>query len=120
MRAGLAAAAVTAVLATAPAVQAQPPPVIPAPRAAIYEMETLTTGMLAPGILKQIEPLHSLQAIETLLKDNYIPFGWAHRQVSAATLPPAMVAQLDALPPHEVFVVRQGDGALIAVILSKH
>ena len=30
------------------------------------------------------------------------------------------LATSDALPPREVFVTKQGDGALIAVILSKH
>jgi len=122
MRAGLiAAAAFVALFGAATAALAQPPPAAPtAPRAPIYEMETLTTAVLPPGVLKQIEPLKTLPAIEALLKENYIPFGWAHRQVSASAMAPALVAKLDSLPPHEVFAVKQGDGALIAVILSKH
>ena len=112
--------ALVTLLGTASTVFAQPPPVVPLPAASTtYEMETLTTGPLAPGVLKQIEPLHTLQAVESLLKENYIPFAWAHRQVSAASLPPQFVSQLDALPPREVFVVRQGEGAVAGVILSK-
>ena len=114
----VAAVAVIALIGAAPAARAQPAPA--APRAAIYEMDTLTTGPLAPGVLKQMEPLHTLQAVEDLLKENYIPFGWAHRQVSAAAMAPALVARLDSLPPREVFVTKQGEGVLIAVILSKH
>lgn len=126
MRRALAAAiAFVALVGAAPASRGQPPPVIPLPapaqaRGAVYEMDTLSTGALPPGVLKQMQPLHTLDAIEALLKENYIPFGWAHRQVSTATMPPGLVAQLDALPPREVFVTKQGDGALIAVILSKH
>ena len=112
--------ALAALLGPASATFAQPPPVVPLPAASTtYEMETLTTGPLSPGVLKQMEPLHTLQAVESLLKENYIPFAWAHRQVSAASLPPKFVSQLDALPPHEVFVVRQGEGAVAGVILSK-
>ena len=125
MRRVLAAAIFVALIAAAPASRGQPPPVMPLPaptqvRGAVYEMDTLSTGALSPGVLKQMQPLHTLDAIEALLKENYIPFGWAHRQVSVATIPPGLAAQLDALPPREVFVTKQGDGTLIAVILSKH
>ena len=128
MRRALTAAIIfVALIGAAPASRGQPPPVKPLPaptqgqgRSPVYEMDTLSTGALPPGVLKQMQPLHTLDAIEALLKENYIPFGWAHRQVSAATIPPGLVAQLDALPPREVFVTKQGEGALIAVILSKH
>lgn len=114
-----------ALMGAAPASRGQPPPVMPLPaptqaRSPVYEMDTLSTGALPPGVLKQMEPLHTLDAIEALLKENYIPFAWAHRQLNTATMPPEIFKRLDALPPREVFVTKQGDGALIAVILSKH
>lgn len=128
-RGPIGAIAFTALLAGASAGHAQPPPVIPLPQTArppsapvsgtIYEMDTLTTGTLSPAVVKQIEPLHSLVAVEALLKENYVAFAWAHRRVLASSLAPALTAQLDALPPQEVFVVRQGEAVLIGVILSK-
>ena len=86
----------------------------------IYDMETLRTGALPPEFLKQLGPLHSLPAIEDLLKANRIEFAWARKQVSSGTLPATFVSAIDALPPHEVFVVSQGDkGVLIGVVIAK-
>jgi hypothetical protein len=86
----------------------------------IYDMETLRTGPLPAEFIKQLEPLHTLQAVEDLLKANRIAFAWGRGQVSSGTLPAAMVKEIDALPPHEVFVTPQGDkGWLVGVIVDR-
>jgi hypothetical protein len=85
----------------------------------IYDMETLRTGPLPQEFLKTLEPLHTLQAVEDLLKANRIAFAWSRAQVSSGTLPASFVNQLDALPPREVFVMPGPDGALIGVIIGR-
>ena len=85
-----------------------------------YEIETLRTGPLPPEFIKQFEPLHTLQAVEDLLKANRIAFAWSRGQVSSGTLPAAFAKALDGLPPREVFVTSQGDkGVLIGVVLDR-
>jgi hypothetical protein len=86
----------------------------------IYELETLQTGPLTPELLKKAGPIHSLPAIEELLKANLVPFAWSRRQVSARTLAPDLTRQMDVLPPHEVFMVREGQGWVFGVVLAKH
>jgi hypothetical protein len=106
-------------LATAAAAQSTPG-VVPTPLPVIYEMETLRTGPLPQEFLKQIEPLHSLAAVEDLLKANRIAFAWGHGDVSSGTMPAAFAKQIAALPPHEVFIVPQSKGLVINIILTKH
>ena len=83
-------------------------------------METLRTGPLPAEIVKQLGPLHSLQAVEDLLKANRIAFAWGRGQVSSGTLPAAFVKEIEALPPHEVFFAPQGDkGVVIGVVMDR-
>jgi hypothetical protein len=138
-QAGLAGIVILALAAAGPLASAQPKPgATPKPSAAakpsatpaptvetplhpvIYEMDTLRTGALPPDLLKQMEPIHSLQAIEDLLKANLIAFAWAHGQIGAGALPSELTKQIDTLPPHEVFMVKQGDGWLMGVVVAKH
>jgi hypothetical protein len=64
--------------------------------------------------------LHTLQAIEDLLKANRIAFAWGRGLVSSGTLPAGFVKALDALPPHEVFITPQGDkGWLIGAVMDR-
>ena len=108
-----------AFIGVSPVASAQPSPRVLTPlHPVIYEMDTLRTGPLTPELLKQLEPLHTLQAVEELLKANLMPFAWAHTQVSAGALPSQFTRQIDAMPPHEVFVVKQGEGWLIGVVLG--
>lgn len=100
---------------------AQPAPSLaPSPLAVTYEIETLRTGPLPPDIVKRMEPLHSLGAVENLLKENRVAFAWSYSQVSRTAMPAELVKQLDALPPHEVFVMPQSSGWTMGVVLSKH
>ncbi len=86
----------------------------------IYDLETLRTGPLPAEFLKRLEPLHTLQAIEDLLKANRIPFAWGRSLVSSGTLPAGFVKEIDAMPPHEVFVTSQGEkGWLIGVVMDR-
>jgi hypothetical protein len=114
--AGLVEAAPTQPSARPPAAGTQLLPGAPV----IYDMETLRTGPLPQEILKRLEPIHTLQAIEELLKANRIAFAWGRGQISSGTLPAEFVKQIDALPPHEVFVTPQADkGWLIGVIVDR-
>lgn len=99
---------------------AQPAPGVAAPlRPVVYEMETLRTGPLPPEFIKRLEPLHTLQAVEDLLKANRIAFGWNHADVSSATLPTTFTTRVDAMPPGEVFVVPQTNGWLMGVVRAR-
>ncbi len=124
-RAAIMALAVALATSAPVAALSQPPPAPPPAAAtpanpAVYEMETLRTGPLETALLKQMEPLHTLQAIEELLKANRIAFTWAYARVTAASLPPVLTSQIDALPPHEVFIIKQGTGWIMSAVLSKH
>jgi hypothetical protein len=113
---------VVALLAmAASAALAQPTPgVVPIPIPAIYDMETLRTGPLPQEFVKQLEPLHTLQAVEDFLKLNRVAFAWSRSQVRSTSLPPDFVRQIDALPPLEVFVTAQSNGGwLMGVVLAK-
>ncbi|HEX3366757.1 hypothetical protein [Phenylobacterium sp.] len=100
---------------------AQPTPgVVPIPIPAIYDMETLRTGPLPDEFVKQLGPLHTLPDVENFLKANRVAFAWSRSQVRSTGLPPDFVRQIDALPPHEVFVTAQGAGWLMGVVLAKH
>ena len=105
----------------ASAAAAQPTPgVVPIPIPAIYDMETLRTGPLPDEFVKQLGPLHTLQEVENFLKANRVAFAWSRNQVRSTSLPPDFVRQIDALPPHEVFVTAQSNGGwLMGAVLAK-
>jgi hypothetical protein len=119
MRGGFIATAMAAFalagLGGAPA-RAQPAP--PAERPMIYVMEQLVTGPVPPEVLKQMEPLHTLDDVEALLKANKIAFGWRQAEVNSSQIDPRVAQQIGALPPHEVFIAPQGQDWIISVILS--
>lgn len=114
-------AATVAAMAWAGVATAQPTPgVVPTPIPAIYDMETLRTGPLPDEFVKQLGPLHTLQEVESLLKANRVAFAWSRNQVRSTSLPPDFVRQIDALPPHEVFVTAQSNGGwLMGAVLAK-
>src|SRR4051795_7922964 len=82
LAAGVAGAAPTAPPRAPPAAAPQLVPGAPV----IYEMETLRTGPLPAEFIKKLEPLHTLQAVEDLLKANRIAFAWGRGQVSSGTM----------------------------------
>ena len=112
-RSGLVAALVLAMAGTTAIAQ----PAAPAP--AIYTIEQLRTGPLANELQQQMIPLHTLGAVEDLLKRNKVSFAWTVADVRVDTLPAEAFRQLSALPPKEVFVMPGSGGVLIGVILAK-
>jgi len=107
-------------LAAAPALAQPSGPGFTPLHPVIYEVETMQTGPLTPEILKKAGPIHSLQVMEDLLKANLVPFAWSRRQISAGALPADLTRQMDGLPPHEVFMFRQGQGWIFGVVLARH
>jgi hypothetical protein len=127
VRAGLTGAVLAAALAAASAAvaAAQAPPPPPAAgttplHAVIYEADILRTGPLAPELVQKLGPIHTLQGVEDLLKQNRIAFAWAHGEMKSGTMPADFAKQMDALPPGEVFVAQQGQGWVMGVITGKH
>jgi hypothetical protein len=129
MRAEVFAACATA-LAVASSAAAQAPtsqaPATQAPsggsalHTVVFETDTLRTGPIPNEIIQKMGPIHTLQGVEDLLKQNRIGFTWGHTEVDSANIPIDLAMQLNNLPPKEVFVLKQGDGWLIGVVLSKH
>jgi hypothetical protein len=110
-----------AAFALATAAHAQPPPVIPLPApgsSTIYVAEELLTGPLPSEVIAKMGPLHTLAAIEDLLKAGRIPFSWRVGEISTDKIPPELTRQIAVLPRGEPFILPQGGAVLIAVILS--
>jgi hypothetical protein len=101
----------------APAHGAQAPAHAPG-RSTTYIAEEIATGPLPHEILQKMEPLHTLVAVENLLKANRIPFAWRIGEIATAKMPPELAAVIAKLPPGEVFIIPQQNAILIAVILS--
>lgn len=89
------------------------------PAPVVYTIEQLRTGPLASELQQQMIPLHTLSAVEDLLKKNRITFGWTIADLRVDTLPPEAAQQLAALPPKEVFVMPGANGVLIGVIIAQ-
>jgi hypothetical protein len=109
-----------AILAATGALAAAPPPTsaTPPPGATIYLMDQIATGPLPPEVLKAMEPLHTLDAVEALLKSKKIAFAWREAEVSSAVIDPRVVDQVASLPAGEVLVAPQGEGWIMSVVLS--
>jgi hypothetical protein len=90
----------------------------PAPPPTIYLMDQLVTGPVPGPVLQQMEPLHTLDAVEALLKANKIEFVWREVEITSTQIAPEVLRQLAAVPPHEVFIGPQGQGWIMSVILS--
>jgi hypothetical protein len=119
-RSGLVAALLAALVAAAAsgagtAAMAQ----APAKAAITYTIEQLRTGPLTPEIQQQMVPMHTLAAVEALLKANKIAFAWIIGDVSSDSLPPETASQIAALPPKEVFVAPSANGFVIGVIIGQ-
>jgi hypothetical protein len=89
------------------------------PAPVVYTVEQLRTGPIAPEVQQQMMPLHTLAAIENLLKANGISFAWTIADVRTDTLPPQIAQTLAALPPKEVFVIPGAGGVIIGVIIAR-
>ncbi len=106
-------------LALATPAAAQGPGFGPARPAMIYSVEQIVSPRLSPVLLEKLKPIHTLGEVEDLLKANAIPFTWRRTEVDNSTMPPAVVAQIETLPPGEVFVLPQGESLVYNVILAR-
>jgi hypothetical protein len=96
-------------------------PVAPAGPATIYRMQVIGVRQpLTPELAKQLEPFHTLDEIEALLKANRISFVWGDAEVRSTEIPPQILSQLAKLPPHEPFIAPEGQGWIASVILEQH
>jgi peptidyl-prolyl cis-trans isomerase C len=66
-----------------------------------------------PTFLKRLEPLKTMEQIETLLKSENIPYERAAGTVDALSADPKVIDQILKLPPNEVFVIPGGSGLLV-------
>lgn len=85
----------------------------------LLRIEQLVTGKLPDGAIDEIRPLKTLQEVEIWLKAKELPFAWRRGDVDSSKIPPGVMAQLDKLPPGEVFVLPQGERMTFNVILSE-
>lgn len=70
------------------------------------------------GIFDALKDAHSMDAVAALLSERNIKFERGAAGMDSATVPPANLAQITALPPGEPFVVPSPDGktAIVSVI----
>lgn len=85
----------------------------------IYTFEQLLVAQVSPELRAALIPLHSLGDVEEVLKVRGLSFGWRRVEVNSAGMQPDFARKLAALPPHEVFIVPQGQGAVIATIVQQ-
>jgi EpsD family peptidyl-prolyl cis-trans isomerase len=62
-----------------------------------------------PNVIKGLQPLKTLEAVEALMTANKIPFRTGRNEIDALTVDPNVVAQIVKLPPGEVFIVPSGN-----------
>jgi len=96
-------------------------PTQPAEPVTIFRMQQIGVGQpLTPELARQLEPVHTLDEVEALLKAARIPFVWRDTEISSTQLAPQILLQLAKLPPHEPFIAPQGEGVIISVIVEQH
>jgi len=79
----------------------------------------LRTRTLPPEVTQKLAPLHTLDDVEAVLKDNFVSFAWSRGEVSSDTMNPQLLQQFNALPAKEVFVLPQADGIVIGQIVGR-
>ncbi|MDO6414826.1 hypothetical protein Q4F19_10585 [Sphingomonas sp. BIUV-7] len=94
----------------------------PAPEAVKVEPVSLNCdaisyrGTLDPVTVKQLEPIHNLDAVAAVLKKKGYVFDRA-RGVVTIGLPPEAKANIDSLPPGEPIVLPAKDGGIVCVLV---
>jgi hypothetical protein len=114
----LAFAAAALALAAASPASAQPdaaPPLTPI----VYVLEQLQSGPISPEVMERMKAMHNLLEVENLLKVNRIAFAWRITEVSTDQMNGNLAQQIAALPPKEVFVIRQGDTWLMSSVVAR-
>ena len=66
-----------------------------------------------PAVLKALEPLKTLEAIEAELTKDHIPYQRASGTLDSVGPDPRLIEAVLKLPPGEIFVVPGGDGLLV-------
>jgi hypothetical protein len=72
-----------------------------------------------PGILKEIQDAHSLDALIGVLQAHKIAFTRQKNRLDTAVVPPDTYSKINALPPNEPFIVSIGDKSIASVVLAK-
>ena len=114
---GAATAIALALAASGPA--AAQPEAAPPPTPIVYVLEQLQSGPIAPEVMERMKATHTLQEVENLLKVNRIAFAWRMTEVSTDQMKGTLAQQIAALPPKEVFVIRQGDSWLMSSVVAR-
>jgi hypothetical protein len=108
-------------LIAALAAAAAPTPAAPAAPVTLYRMQVIGVSQpLTPELAKQLEPFHTLDEIEALLKAKRITFVWGDADARSTDIPPQILSQLAKLPPHEPLIAPEGQGWIATVILDQH
>lgn len=79
----------------------------------LYVVDQIMVPGIPPELVKQLEPLKTLADVRALLQQNKIPHQNGVASIDGAGTDPDLVAKIAALPPGEVFVVRNGPGLAI-------
>jgi hypothetical protein len=109
-----AAIAMTLAVSSPAAAQTAPPPT-----PIVYVLEQIQSGPIAPEVMERMKATHTLQEVENLLKVNRIAFAWRMTEVSTDQMKGTLAQQIAALPPKEVFVIRQGDTWLMSSVIAR-
>jgi len=79
----------------------------------IFVVDQIRMPRLDPGMLKALEPLKTLEAIEGVLKANNVPYQRAPASLDSVGADPRLVDQIVKLPAGEVFVIPSGNGLTV-------
>jgi len=66
-----------------------------------------------PSVLKALEPLKTMDSVETQLTQDHIPFQNAGATLDAVGADPKLIDQIMKLPPDEIFIVPDKGGLLV-------
>lgn len=66
-----------------------------------------------PAVVRQMQPLKTLEQVEQLLDQNKVPHQRAVGAIDGATTDPELIKKIVALPAGEVFIVPNAGGVLI-------
>ena len=71
-----------------------------------------------PQLSKKLEPAKTLEEVATYLNQNHVPFQRGPNSMDAAGQNPKLVADILALPPHEVFILSSADELFANVVTN--
>jgi hypothetical protein len=118
MRAGGLLIATVMMLAPAGALQAAPKPAEESrPEPVNLSCDAISyRGTLDPATMKELEPVHDLNKVATILTKKGYVFDRGRGMLNIP-LPPKEKAEIDALPPGEPIVLPSRDGGVVCVLV---